>query len=92
MKKIVTENLSKAVYLLTVCEGLTESEIAKKLVISRRTVSRVKKQYNIPKRVLKNRKDKFYICPFCNEKVYIKRSDSLKLMCDDCSSKISQST
>lgn len=91
MKRIINENLSTIIYILSVNEGLTETEIAKKLGISRSTVSRVKKQFNIPKRVLKNRKDKFYICPFCNKKIYIKRCDSLKLMCDKCRDKISQS-
>ncbi len=90
MKKIKNNEFVKKVYDLSQNHGLTEEEIAKELNCARRTISRVRKEYDIPKRNLNNRKDKSFICFYCKKKIYIKRCESVRLMCSECESVIAK--
>lgn len=64
--------------------GLTDTEIAEALNCSRSTIARIKKEYNLPNRNVNNRRDKSYVCPFCKSTIFIKRCESITLMCENC--------
>lgn len=65
-------------------EGLSDKEIAGILGCSRATVNRTRRAYKIPTANLQNRKDKSYICSFCETEVIIPRKERKKKYCDDC--------
>lgn len=67
-----------------VSDGLTDREIAEKLNCNRVSVTRVRNKNNIKKRSVDDIRDKYYVCVNCKKKVFIKRKDTPKLMCDDC--------
>lgn len=74
----------KKIETLALEEGLNDRMIAEKLGCDRVTVTRIRKRYNIPKCNINNRKDKSYVCAKCNKKVFIKRCEPRKLLCEEC--------
>lgn len=69
---------------LALQEGMNDRMIADKLHCDRTTVTRIRRRYNIPKCNVNNRRDKSYICVGCNKKVFIKRCEPKRLLCDEC--------
>lgn len=65
-------------------EGMNDAEIADYLGCSRATVNRTRKQYNIQKANLMNKKDKLYRCQSCGEDVLIRRKERRRLLCPEC--------
>jgi DNA-directed RNA polymerase subunit RPC12/RpoP len=68
-------------------EGLNDMEIAKILGCSRATINRTRREYDIPKANLKNKRDKSYVCVDCKKTVYIRRCERRKLLCPECEAK-----
>lgn len=68
--------------------ALTDEQIAKRLKCSRATVNRARKKHQIPIRNIQNKSDKAYICVVCKSKIFIKRCESRKLVCDNCLAEI----
>lgn len=65
-------------------EGLNDREIADILNCNRVSVTRIRNRNNISKCNKANRKDKKYKCLNCGEIVFIRRSDTLKAFCNNC--------
>lgn len=70
-------------------EGLIDKEIATVLGIHRVTVTRIRKQYDIPKAVLSNRKDKISHCTKCGKTFIIRRKERIRV-CDECTVVVSE--
>lgn len=68
--------------------GLNDRQISEKLNCQRATITKLRKRYDIPTCNINNRKDKTYICATCNKKVFIKRKERRKAVCDECAKKI----
>ena len=68
-------------------EGLTVSEIASLLGYSPATIYRMKRKFELPGRVLRNRKDKPVECTKCGKIEYIRRHEKKRRLCSSCLSK-----
>lgn len=76
-------NIDEIKYLSTE-RGLNDRQIAEIMKCKRETITRIRNRNNIPKCNLDNREDKTFICGICSKKIFIKRKDSLKYLCDNC--------
>ncbi len=65
-------------------EGLRDIEIADIIEYNRVSVQRIRRENNIPKYNIKNRKDKEVICPQCLQHYMIRRSEKPGICCPDC--------
>ena len=82
-----TEKVIKKIEYMSQFEGLNDREIAEKFHCCRATINRVRRNNNIAKCNIMNKKDKYFICCFCGEKVYVKRRDLNSFMCRKCENK-----
>jgi len=73
-------------------EGLHDSEIAERLGISRITVNRARKAYDIPRANLSNRKDKLSVCKRCGKETLIARKERRQKYCEECKKIIAEET
>lgn len=80
----------KEVIRLSQEEGYSDEEIAEEIGYTRAHVCRIRLAYDIPKRVLENRKDKRFVCPLCNKVTHIRRKESGRVCCDDCVNELEQ--
>lgn len=69
-------------------EGLIDKEIATILGIHRVTVTRIRKQNDIPKAWLSNRKDKISHCTKCGKTFIIRRKERIRV-CTECTTLVS---
>lgn len=69
-------------------EGLIDKEIAKILGIHRVTVTRIRKQNDIARADLLNRKDKISYCTKCGKTFIIRRKERIRV-CTECTRLIS---
>ena len=83
-----TEKVIKKIEYMSQFEGLNDREIAEKFHCCRATLNRVRRNNNIAKCNIMNKKDKYFICCFCGEKVYVKRRDLNSFMCRKCENKV----
>ena len=74
----------KEIKRLALEEGMNDRMIAEELNCDRTTVTRIRKRNNIPKCNVNNRRDKSYICIECGKKVFIKRTENKRLLCNEC--------
>lgn len=79
MKKLDVEFIQECVD-----NGLTDQEIAVLLNCNRVSVTRSRKNNNIKKRKIENKRDKSFVCVKCNTRIYIKRKEAAKMFCDSC--------
>lgn len=87
----ITDNEINKIIDLSQNYGMTDTEIARLIGCSRATINRARQKYSIPIRNIKNKIDKKYICIECKKEVYIRRSDSRKLLCSVCLDKLNVS-
>lgn len=85
-KKFIVDEIRR----LSQDEGLTDEEISEKIGYTRVHIARIRKEYNIPKRNIGNRKDKPWKCPICKQVTYIRRNQSGAICCDECAEVISK--
>lgn len=71
-------------------EGLKDSEIAEAIQYSRVSVQRIRKDNNIPKYNMNNRKDKRAVCPQCCGEYFIRRKETAGIACPECAAKANQ--
>ena len=74
--------------LLSQQEGLFDHEIANIINYDRTSVTRIRNDCKIPKRILENRKDKQTSCPSCMKTFLIRRKQGHGTLCDDCKAKM----
>lgn len=72
------------IYKLSQEEGLTDTEIAKKLGYARGSIQRIRMENNIPTANKSNRKDKICKCMKCDGKFFIRRCESNRIVCPTC--------
>lgn len=65
-------------------EGLNDRQIAEKIGCARETVTRIRRDCNIPTCKKENRRDKTYVCTRCKKTVTIRRKERRKAFCSEC--------
>lgn len=79
-KQIIVDEIKR----LSQEEGLKDNEIAELIGYHKVSVARIRKEYNIPKCNMSNRKDKEVICPLCHKKYFIRRNEKYGIGCHEC--------
>ena len=65
-------------------EGYIDKEIADALGCHRVTITRLRKDNNIPRPNLLNRKDKKQVCSQCGKVQYLRRRERIRKYCHEC--------
>lgn len=72
-------------------EGMTDAEIAEELGYRRESIARIRRQQDIPRYVLGNRRDKLCKCMVCDRQFYIRRCEPDRIACPECEIKLKES-
>ena len=77
----------KKIIYLSQEEGLNDRQIAEKMGCARETVTRIRRDCNIPVCNKDNRQDKTYVCVRCKKTVTVRRKERRRAFCSDCEEK-----
>lgn len=78
------ELIVSQIYKLSQEEGLTDTEIAKKLGYARGSIQRIRMENDIPTGNKQNRRDKVCKCVNCKGAFFIRRCESTRILCPTC--------